>query len=376
LTANSVGGTPVQFLVDGEPLGSPVTGPPYALAWDTRSVPDGVHWLAAQTTDPASGVTGTSAVSRVSVTNAGTNPPTVTVTSPEAGATVSAIMTLAANVASGAPITGVQFFVDGSPVGPRLTAPPFLTPWDTRVAGDGQHTITASATDTFDLTGTSSPVTVNVDNSHPPQTIRIDAITFADASDTMTTPRFSTTSTSALLVAFVGYDGPVNGPQTAGVSGAGLTWTLVQRSNVQRGTSEIWAAKGTSALTDVTVTSQPGVRGFHGSLVVVSFIDAAGVGIVGQASAPSGAPDIFLPAVSAGNWVFAVGNDWDRAVARTPAAGQMLIHQRVDTGVGDTFWVQATTQPSVAGGIVTIHDNAPTTDQWNYAAVEIVAERQ
>jgi hypothetical protein len=147
----------------------------------------------------------------------------------------------------------------------------------------------------------------------------------------------------------------------------------VQRSNVQLGTAEIWAAKATGVLTNVTVTSQPGVRGFHGSLVVVAFANAAGVGIVGQTSAPSGAPDIFLPGVSAGNWVFAVGNDWDRAVARTPVSGQFLVHQRVDTTVGDTFWVQATTAPSTANGIVTIHDTAPTTDQWNYAAVEIVA---
>ena len=125
----------------------------------------------------------------------------------------------------------------------------------------------------------------------------------------------------------------------------------------------------------MTVTSQPGVAGFHGSLVVVAFKNAAGVGIVGQTSAPSGAPDIFLPGVSAGNWVFAVGNDWDRAVGRTPVSGQVLVHQRIDTTVGDTFWVQSTAAPSTASGIVTIHDTAPATDQWNYAAVEIVATR-
>ena len=40
---------------------------------------------------------------------------------------------------------------------------------------------------------------------------------------------------------------------------------------------------------------------------------------------------------------------------------------------GDTFWVQRTTAPTVVPGIVEIRDTAPTTDQWNYAAVEIVA---
>ena len=49
-----------------------------------------------------------------------------------------------------------------------------------------------------------------------------------------------------------------------------------------------------------------------------------------------------MPGVSAGNWVFAVGNDWDKAVARTPVSGQVLVHQRVDTQTGDTYWVQST----------------------------------
>jgi hypothetical protein len=69
--------------------------------------------------------------------------------------------------------------------------------------------------------------------------------------------------------------------------------------------------------------------------------------------------------------VFAVGNDWDRAVARTPVAGQQLQDQWVDTGTGDTYWVQSTGAPNTAPGLVTIHDNAPTNDRWNYAAVEV-----
>ena len=160
------------------------------------------------------------------------------------------------------------------------------------------------------------------------------------------------------------------------MSGAGLSWTLLKRSNMQLGTSEIWAARAAGTLTNVTVISQPGVSGYHGSMTVIAFTNASGPGVVGQASAPSGAPDIFLPGVAAGSWVFAVGNDWDNAIARTPVTGQVLVHQRVDTGVGDTFWVQSTTAPSTAFGLVDIHDTSPTSDQWNYAAVEVVATRQ
>jgi hypothetical protein len=192
----------------------------------------------------------------------------------------------------------------------------------------------------------------------------------------MQTPAFSTTSPTELLVAFVAYDGPSTAAQTATVSGAGLPWQLAKRSNAQHGTAEIWVANATDFLTSVTVTSQPATTGYHGSLTVIAFTNAAGVGVVGQASAPSGAPDIFLPGVLAGNWVFAAGNDWDRAVGRTPVSGQVLVHQRVDTQIGDTYWVQSTAAPSTADGLVDIHDNAPTNDRWNYVAVEIVATRQ
>lgn len=191
----------------------------------------------------------------------------------------------------------------------------------------------------------------------------------------MQTAAFSTTVEPTLLVAFVVYDGPSSSPQTATVTGAGLTWQLAKRSNAQHGTAEIWVAFSTDFLSNVRVSAQPSSGSYHGSLTVIAFSNAAGPGTVGQASAPSGAPDIYLPGVFAGNWVFAVGNDWDRAVARTPVSGQILIHQRVDTSTGDTYWVQATQGPSTADALVDIHDSAPTNDQWNYAAVEIVAVR-
>jgi hypothetical protein len=107
---------------------------------------------------------------------------------------------------------------------------------------------------------------------------------------------------------------------------------------------------------------------------VVGFTNASGTGIVGKAGAPTGAPDVKLTGVSAGNWVFAVGNDWDNPIARIPISGQVLVHQRVDTEIGDTYWVQSTAAPSTISGTVDIHDNAPISDRWNYAAIEIVAK--
>ncbi len=203
-----------------------------------------------------------------------------------------------------------------------------------------------------------------------------DVVVYVDGAGTMTTPSFTTSSNGELLVAFVASDGPASPGQTATVSGGGLTWMLRARSNKQWGTAEIWSATAANAPFTTKVTSQPGIGGgYHGSLTVVGFTNASGIGKVGQASAPSGAPDISLVGIAAGNWVFAVGDDWDNPIARTPVSGQVLVHQRVDTQVGDSYWVQSTAAPSLVSGSVDIHDSAPTSDQWNYAAVEIVAKQ-
>jgi len=364
----------MRFLVDGLPTDAIVTAP-YAMSLNTTTLQNGEHWLAAQALR-SSGLDGTSPVIFFTVNNSASGPPTVTISEPEAGETVSAIVNVGAVAAAQTGTPSVQFFADGAPIGSPDATPPFMVQWNTTQLSAGEHILQARATDQLGRVGESQTVPVIVDNSHPPSVISIDATVFRDTQNTMTTPTFSTTTSSDLLVAFVAYDGPTNVAQTATVTGAGLTWTLVKRSNAQLGTSEIWSAKASSVLTNVTVTSQPSRTGFHGSLTVVAFKNASGPGVAGQASAPTGAPDIYLPGIQPGNWVFAVGNDWDGAVARTPVSGQVIVHQRIDTSVGDTFWVQSTAAPSTTSGLVTIHDNAPTNHQWNYAAVEIVANPQ
>ena len=116
----------------------------------------------------------------------------------------------------------------------------------------------------------------------------------------------------------------------------------------------------------------PTAGGLHGSLTVVAFAKAAGIGVTAAGGAATGAPDLSLANTGVGSWVYAVGNDWDNATAHTPVSGQVIVHQRVDTAVGDTFWVQSTAAPNVAAGTVDIHDSAPTSDQWNYAGVELL----
>jgi Big-like domain-containing protein/lysyl oxidase len=302
-----------------------------------------------------------------------TTAPQVTVTDPKPATTVSGIVALGATASDNVGVTRVQFKVDGQSVGGPITSPPFQAQWDTRTASAGSHTVTAEASDAAGYTATSAGVTVTVDNSAPPPaTIGIDRLVVRHARGTLTSPALTTPTAGDAVLAFVSFDGPSGaGGQSATVTGAGLTWTLVKRSNTQPGTSEIWSAKATGTLTNATVTATPQRSGFDGSLTVVAFRNASGTGVAGAAGATTGAPDIYLPGIGTGSWVWAVGNDWDRAVARTPVTGQQLQDQWIDTGMGATFWVQSTGAPNTASGLVTIHDNAPTNDRWNYAAVEI-----
>jgi hypothetical protein len=269
----------------------------------------------------------------------------------------------------------VQFKLDGKALGAPVTVPPFSVSWDTTTAGQGQHTLTAEAADAAGNVGASPGVVVTVNNSGPaPGLITIDQSTFKQGRGTLVTPGLSTAAAGEQLLAFVALDGPKGArAQQSTVTGGGLTWTLVERSNTQSGASEIWSAKAAGQLSGATFTATPLKSGYDGLLHVVAYKGAAGPGVAGGTGAPSGAPDIYLPGVAAGSWVFAVGNDWDRAVARTPITGQLLQRQWVDTGAGDTFWVQSPPAPSTAPGLVTIHDTAPTNDQYNYAAVELVA---
>ena len=206
------------------------------------------------------------------------------------------------------------------------------------------------------------------------QKLAVDRVIFSDGAGTRITPSFSTSAAPETLLAFAAAEGPASGGQALTVTGAGLTWSLVKRVNTQPGTSEIWQATAPGVLSNVTVTSTLAFGGSRQSLTVVTFSGAAGTRAVAGASSLSGAPTVSLTTTQPGSLVYAVGNDWDNGIARTVDLTQTLVHQWVDATNGDTYWVQAATGAVAAAGTpIQIRDTAPTTDRWNFAAVEIVA---
>ena len=252
----------VQFLLDGNPLGSPDTAPPYTLVWNTTTVADGPHDVSAQALTPT-GLYGTAfpvivtvdnngptdppppspvTISDVLVTNRTSSSATVTWTTnvlatgdvaygpdasyglfasdatfqtdhaipltgltpsttyhyqltsrdavgnaatagdfifttpavseltcnwiaPVGGTIVSSVINLQAEAFGTASVRGLQFLLDGAPLGAEFTLEPYILPWDTRTVLNGNHVLSAVVRDPTNNQATCAPVTVVVSNN-------------------------------------------------------------------------------------------------------------------------------------------------------------------------------------------------------------------
>ena len=98
-------------------------------------------------------------------TEGDTTPPIVTITAPANGASVTGTVTVTATASDNQAVAGVQFRVDGSPLGAEDGNAPYSVAWSTLAVADGSHTLTAVARDSSGNTATSGPVQVNVSQS-------------------------------------------------------------------------------------------------------------------------------------------------------------------------------------------------------------------
>jgi hypothetical protein len=257
---------------------------------------------------------------------------------------------------------------------------------------NGSYTVTPTKTG-YSFTPTSQPVTLNNANAtgvnFTAQPVQQTSALAADinvstngtaSSSTVKSPTFSTAAPNELLLAFVSTDflGGTNTSVT-GVTGGGLTWALVVRTNAQSGTAEIWRAFAPTTLIGASVTATLS-QSVVASITVETFTGAdptgtngsGAIGATKSASAGSGAPTATLVTTRNNSWVFGVGSDFDNAIARTAGSGQSLVNQYL-TSAGDTYWVQnqnATTP--LSGTSVTINDTAPTGDRYNLSICEIL----
>jgi hypothetical protein len=195
-------------------------------------------------------------------------------------------------------------------------------------------------------------------------------------SSTISTEPFNIRTQGELLLAFICTDdiGSTN-VMVKSVSSAGLTWTLVKRTNAQYGTAEIWEAVSNQVTDNVSVTATIS-QSVNASLTVCTFTGANLTNPIGASAGNnsiSGAPTVSLITTAPNSWVMGCGNDYDNAEARVLGPNQKMIHQFLSPSA-DTYWsqMQVASTPN-SGSTVTINDTSPVLDRFNMSAIEVLA---
>lgn len=149
------GGTKMDFDADGD------------QSWTFTGVPGGQHTVVAVVADSSHvEVAGSGGSVGFASTAPDTVPPTVAMTAPDQGASLTGTVRVSAQAADDVGVGGVQFLLDGNPIGSEDTTAPYALDWDTTTATNGAHRLSARARDSVSST-TSAAVDVTVANSDP-----------------------------------------------------------------------------------------------------------------------------------------------------------------------------------------------------------------
>ena len=166
--SDNVGVTQVTLRVDNVNIATD-SASPYSFNLDTTALTNAVHTIVLRAFD-AAGNSGDSSPITITVNNTTTPPPdttvpTVSLTAPAAGASLSGTITMSANAADASGIKQVQFYVDGT-LKATDTSPPYTYSLNTTSLSNSSHSFKAIATDnsTNQNTGSSATVTASVSN--------------------------------------------------------------------------------------------------------------------------------------------------------------------------------------------------------------------
>jgi hypothetical protein len=216
--------------------------------------------------------------------------PTLTLSAPGAGSTVSGSTTVSADAGDNADLASVQFKLDGANLGAPVAAAPYRVEWDTTAVSNGSHVLSAIASDAVGNAATViATVTVsNASQPPPPSTVITVAKVFEGSDTDRQTHTFALTAAVAagqtLILAHVSTidatDGTGGIVTPNGVSdSAGSTWHQdgVSHNGRSYQTVEIWSAHMTSALpAGATVTVKGYPRGLSDEIAIFAVSGIAG----------------------------------------------------------------------------------------------------
>jgi hypothetical protein len=154
--------------------GNPATTMNWFAATDATGIPAPSGTTQSLTISTgASGLTAANFMVKAYVSGSGSTPPpsdltppTVSMTAPAAGATVSGTVTVQATATDNVAMAGVQFKLDGANLGSMATGsgPSYSVSWNSTGAANGAHTLSATATDAAGNVASSTTVSVTVNN--------------------------------------------------------------------------------------------------------------------------------------------------------------------------------------------------------------------
>ncbi|MFH1957900.1 MAG: Ig-like domain-containing protein [bacterium] len=147
----------VQFYIDGV-IKSTDTSSPYSYSWDTTAESEGSHTVKVTAYDTAN----QTASVQHTVTVDNDPEPSVSITSPADGATVSGTVSVTASASDDNGISKVEFYIDDT-LKATDTSSPYSYSWDTTAESESSHIAKVTAYDTANQTA-SSQYTVTVDN--------------------------------------------------------------------------------------------------------------------------------------------------------------------------------------------------------------------
>jgi hypothetical protein len=229
--SDDVGVAGVQFLLDGNPIGTELTTPTsgeaggtpqYSVSWDTSTAKDGAHVLTARARDAANN-RATSAAANVTVDKTG---PTVVIPPPTSNAQVADIVMITANATDNVGVAAVQFLVDGVDRGAAVTAAPYVLEWDSRTVSNGTHTLAARAHDTAGNPTLSTPITVNVANDRS----RCGVTAGSGPTATILEPN---AATSVMAGEGISFRGEGTDPDCGPLPGSAFSWTFERVNDTQ-----------------------------------------------------------------------------------------------------------------------------------------------
>jgi RHS repeat-associated protein len=239
--------------------------------------------------------------------------------------------------------------------------------------GTGSTATSATGTATVNVAYTGSVAITGTEQTNSSVTLAIaghDAKGATGSGTTIADPIASHSSSKVLLLALVAGSG--SGNTVTGISGGG-TWTLVRRTNAQSGTAEVWESY-TTILSSTTVTATFASTNSLRMLAIftITGADANSIGATASASSSDGAPSVSLVTTRNNSWVFGVGNDPTHDAGRTVGSGQTSPDGNGESGVG-TLWDQRENSTTASSGTqVTLNDTSPSTDAYDFTAVEVL----